>query len=850
MTLYNEILLNGDWELRDEVLSLGLDQAARLSCQEDGWITTPVPGDIHQGLMAAGRIKEPLVGLNSFDCAWTEKRSWWFRRTFEYQPERQDADRVELELNGLDSNAEIFLNGQHIGSHRSAFRPFIKDIKTSLQSGANVLLVRLTTGVETVCEADVEVDGIRPSTEEGNGRPERGDMRRILVRKPQYSFGWDWSPRLATTAIGGDVLLRAMRRACIRQIALRPTQDAHGTVSVAATVTIDQLHFFKSDEGTLTVTLTDAYGNQDSAQAHSLLRSGLTYITLTLTLADPQFWWPNGLGEQHLYRVEAALVFADGTHMVYPAFDFGLRFVELLTDGTFAFCINGKKIFCKGGDWIPADALYARISDERYATLVQQAQAANFNMLRIWGGGLYEREAFYQACDRCGIMLWHDFMFACAPYPDHLDWFRQEVEMEADYQTQRLQHHASLVLWCGNNENTWGFDEWWHSQTQAGALIYNYILPAAVQRNSPEIPYWNSSPYGGAHPNGPDVGDRHHWFDCMMNPQMIKRITPEEYDQCTSLFISEFGYVGACSKETVLDYMGNTPLVETDRTWQHHTNTFEKHTVAAGIRKHYADPEKLDIDGYLLYSGLTQGLMYNYALDSMRANPRCSGSLFWMYADCWGEVGWTIIDYYLRRKVSWYFVRRTYTPLRLILRPAGEGNIRVILANDTIETASFEMEYGYISLDGSFSDLQWVNINAPGLQRTELLTFSRGGHPATQGLWVARTSRQSGIPAAIFRAVDFRQLETRDPRLESKLIPAVDWPAALRTPNLGMVVEVSARGYAHAVQIHLPEGVLAEDNYFDLLPGEIRRVEVHSRGTINSEQIGVSCLFQQPSDEK
>jgi beta-mannosidase len=296
--------------------------------------------------------------------------------------------------------------------------------------------------------------------------------------------------------------------------------------------------------------------------------------------------------------------------------------------------------------------------------------------------------------------------------------------------------------------------------------------------------------------------------------------------------------------------MDGAPLVETDRTWQHHTNTFEKHTVAAGIRKHYADPETLDLDGYLLYSGLTQGLMYNYSLDSMRANPRCSGSLFWMYADCWGEVGWTIIDYYLRRKISWYFVRRTYSPLRLILRPARENGIRVIMANDTLDTASFELEYGYISLDGKFSDLQRASIAAPALQRSELLTFPRGAHPATQGLWVARLLGQAAVPAAIFRAVDFRQLETVDPGLESKFIPAGDRSDARHTPNLPSVVEVSARGYAHAVQIHLPEGTLAEDNYFDLLPGETRRVEVYSRGTIKPEQIRVSCVFQPPSGEK
>ena len=830
--MHHEQLLNGVWDLRNEILTFGLQDAPRLSTLEDGWIPQPVPGDIHQGLMAAGQIKDPLLGMNSVQCSWLESRSWWLRKTFDVKAEWLDADAVELELDGLDSNAEIFLNDRHLGSHRNAFRPFVLDAKSRLKPGRNLLLVRLTTGVETVSDADLdEPDGIRAGTEAGNGRPERGDPRRVMVRKPQYTFGWDWSPRLATVAIAGDVKLRALRDACIRNVCVRPVNSGHH-VAVLARVTVERLHLFTTREGTLAVTLTDAAGRKLRAEQPVLLRSGLNYVDFTMPLEDPRYWWPNGLGEQHLYKIETRLTIASRA-AEFPAFDWGLRFLELdTTPGVFAVVVNGRRVYCKGGNYVPAEALYATATDERYETLVREARDAHFTMLRIWGGGWYEREAFYRACDRYGILIWHDFMFACAPYPDHLEWFRQEVEKEADYQIQRLQRHASLAVWSGNNENSWGFRDWWHGRTKGGAAIYNYILPRAVQNYSPEIPYWNSSPYGGeTSPNCEDVGDRHHWGECMMNPDVEVRTSPEEYDKCNSLFVSEFGYIGSPCRETVTTYLDGAPVDRNSESWRHHTNTFEKGTVEAGIRRHYTDPERLDLDGYILYSGLCQGMMYSYALDSMRSRENCHGSLFWMYNDCWGEVGWTILDYYLRRKISWYFVRRAFAPLRLILRRAGD-QIRILLANDTPKACTFDLEFGYLSLDGSLSDLQTRKAQAPALARTELCRFSPGSHDPTAGLWIARVPGAADIAPGVFGAVSFRQLRTTDPKLA--------WKVVGKGRN-GCAVRVSSVGYAHAVALKLPPDAVPADNYFDLLPGERRQIAVSATAPVDPAAIRVTC---------
>lgn len=826
-------LLNGQWDLREEIISCAPSEAPRIARASDGWIPTPVPGDIHQGLIAAGRITEPLLGINCFDCEWTEHRSWWFRRQFDFEPQWGEAEVVELEMDGLDSAAEIFLNDVHVGSHSSAFRPFVASVKPHLQPGRNVLLVRLSAGVENVSEAQYDsTSGVYPTTQAHNGRSGRGDERRGYVRKPQYSFGWDWSPRVATTAIYGDVILRAMTGATVRDVALRPVRHGSaGEVLVHAAVLLDRFDPYSTAEGRVHVTLRDALGVETTSEERVLVRSGHTTADFTLTLREPRLWWPIGLGEQHLYRVEATLTL-EGRAVSTLSFDYGVRFVELDTDGAFAFVINGRRVFARGANWIPADAIYARVTEERYRALVRDACEANFNMLRVWGGGLYEHEAFYRACDEAGILVWQDFAFACAPYPDHLDSFRVEVEREADHQTRRLRRHASLALWSGNNENTWGLLEWWHDRTRGGAFTYNYILPDAVRRNSPEIPYWNGSPYGGAEPNAEDVGDRHHWGDCMMSPDMAKRITPEEYDKCQSLFLSEFGYVGVCSKETVMTYLDGAPADRQGEVWLHHNNVFEKNTVVAGIRKHYADPEGLTLDEYLLYSGLCQGLMYQHALDSARYRPNCHGALFWMFSDCWGEVGWTITDYYLRRKISWYFVRRAFSPVRLILRAEGEA-VRVIVANDTPDDLALDVEMGYVTLDGSVQELRVRHIPAPAFSRTEAGRIHRAERDPLAGLWVARVAGNDAIPAGIFRAADFRQLRTGDPGLEF---------AVRKSGERDYVASVTAVGYAHAVHLDVPKGAVAQDDYFDLLPGEAREIRVSACDGWDPKGVRVACL--------
>ncbi|MDO8686486.1 MAG: beta-mannosidase, partial [Clostridiales bacterium] len=389
----------------------------------------------------------------------------------------------------------------------------------------------------------------------------------------------------------------------------------------------ENLHAYSTCDIKVLVEIFDCDDSVLRLEKNVVLCSGINYIDFNGVIRDAKLWWPNGMGEPFLYDVKVSV--DSGSKVTsYPGFKFGLRTLKINQDKLswdeklFAIEINGVRTFCKGANWIPADSVYARVTEQKYDILLEEAKEANFNMLRIWGGGIYERDVFYEKCDEYGIMIWQDFMFACSAVPDSLEWFRDEVKKEMDFQTRKLRNHPSLVLWCGNNENYQSADSWFREGDKyryfGGSICYNLIAPTVVRHNCPEIPYWNGSPYGGEFALSDKMGDKHHWGECTMNPDMEKRITPEEYDSVTAKFVSEYGYIGPCCKSTIEKYHAGMPVDIDGRIWKLHNNTFEKDTVAAGVEKHYIDPLGIDLNTYILYAGLCQGLMYGYSLEALR----------------------------------------------------------------------------------------------------------------------------------------------------------------------------------------------------------------------------------------
>ncbi len=830
--------LNEDWQVRCEPLSRGPSDILTVLGAESGWMETQIPSDVRVPLIETGQIKDPVLGLASFDSEWVEDRSWWYRRTFSVEPDVLGMEMIELVLESIDADGDIFLNGHHLGHHRNAHYPFVAKVAGLLNERDNVLLARVTVGAEHINQ-----DQVSPFKTSVGMTYRRGDERRVFLRKPQYVFGWDWGPRIASCGLPKDVYLRASSKVAARGCSVHTVSVTEEKAVLHVTAEIDNLHDYETREGSIDFSMGLSGDGVVARQVSVLLSSGINHIDFDIEVENPELWWPNGMGGQPLYTVALSVSAGELRDELKP-FNLGIRTLELdmseIGNGErmFVFRVNGRRVYSKGGNWVPADSIYGRVDDEKYRRLVSEAKEANFTMLRIWGGGIYEREIFYEECDRMGILIWHDFMFACALYPDNQDWYVREVEREIDFQTRRLRNHPSMALWSGNNENHWGFHDWWVGDSKpefrGGAEIYNYIAPKIVRENCAHIPYWRSSPYGGSDPNGSQIGDRHHWHDCTMNPDMEKRITPEEYDKVTSKFVSEYGYIGPCAKTSIERYHGDEPIERFSDVWNWHNNTFEKDTVMAGITKHYVNADELSLDDYLLYAGVVQGLMYGYSLESLRCVENCWGSLIWMYSDCWGEVGWTIIDYYLSRKPSYYYVKRAFAPVKLILRRKGD-NITVYGVNDTGGDLTLSVEFGYMSFNGSAAKTENRELTLPACDKGPVCQFQTDGSNERNGTYFIRAAggNHQNVPTALLRSGPFRELAVRKPQLTVTGFESIDGACHFT---------VATDVFAHAVHFGIEEAAHLSDSYFDLLPGESKEVHVR-RGDISLESLRPKSLF-------
>ncbi len=820
--------LNNGWSMNEAPLNYGKEMAGYISSQVDGWYNElKLPCDVHMPLIDAGAIKDPVLSDYCFDAEWIENCSWWFKKVINSSELDLSCDVAELVLESLDVNADVFFNGAYLGHHASAFYPFKKDVKEYIHPGENELLIRLTSGLETVSDADLaEIDNA-VCAESSIGRSDRGDKRRAFVRKPTYVYGWDWCPRIGTCAIAKNAYIDCISTAVIRNVSVN-TIEAVNNAKLSLVAEIELLDIVKTADADIKVKISkDEKTSKEITQNDVLLCSGLNYVKFDICIEDAELWWPNGMGDQPLYLIEVS-VNCRGNIYNWPAFKYGIRTISLDTTRTdpenrrFMLVVNGKHIFCKGGDWIPADSIYARVTPEKYDSLILEAKNANFNMLRIWGGGIYERDEFYDACDKYGIMIWHDMMFGCSTFPDHIEDFRDLVGRELDYQTKRLGSRTCLAIFCGNNENHWIFnsDEVCGKvnlkyEKQYGMYISNNMMPDYVRKNCPWVPYWNSSPYGGDEPNADNVGDVHHWHACMMNPDLSLRIEPKEYDKVQARFVTEYGYPGPCSKKSIEEYFDGKTIDRSNRVWNLHNNTFEKKTVNAGIKKHYTD-RSIDLDEYLLYAGMTQSLMLGYSLESLRFKDFCGGGLFWMYNDCWGEVGWTIIDYYLRRKISFYGVKRAFEPLKLILREV-DGKLIVMGCNDTDKDISLNLRVGWVAFDGSNDDSGVLKVIIPTRVRKVLYRLDASRHDIFNGVYYARPE-DGCINPAIFHATDTRNLKLCPPRLRIM---------STKDDGVDLLVNIKADTFCHGVYLDTDADWKLSDNYFDMLPGENRSVRVY-----------------------
>ena len=819
--------LNENWNLCSAPLFWDITFADEVRKKEGEWMKCRLPADVRMPLMENGLIRDPVKADYCFESEWIEQKSWWFLKNFECSEADLDAEVIELVLERLDTDAAVFINGHLLGCQKSVHYPFVKEIKEYIRPGRNELIVRVTTGLEHVDDQQLSQINWAVCREQDNGGKDRSDYRRAFVRRPQYTVGWDWGPRVVTCGITGDVYIRCMSKAAIRQMHVYTSDIQEGQAVLSASVCIENLDMLSTRDCSISVSACRGEKQVAAEYRDCLLTSGDNYFDFELKIENPELWWPNGCGGQPLYQVVCS-VECEGVRDEYRLKAVGIRKLTLDTarlddeNRKFQIVVNGVPIFCKGGDWIPNDSVYARVTDEKVEYLLKEAAGANFNMLRIWGGGLYESDRFYESCAEKGILVWQGFMFACSAYPDHLEFFQELVRKELDYQTKRLGNYACIALFCGSNENHWLFNKYdnprWNVEFRheraLGLYITNHMTKEIIRHNCPEIPYWNSSPYGGRLPNDDTAGDVHRWHNGYMSQNMEERIEPRLYDQVESKFVSEYGCIGPCCLESTREYMGGHALERSGKIWEMHCNVFERNTVLAGIEKHYLDHvQNLPMEEYLLYGGMVQGHILGYSLEAMRFKEKCYGALFWMYNDTWGENGWTIIDYYLRKKISYYFVKRALSHVKFIIR-LEEGNVILMGCNDTLEEVTVTGEWGYVSFDGACRKTAPLTVTIPPATRLCCKKEKLAGEDYKAGIMMYLPG-QSCAEGAYLQLEDMKQLRFSQNRVE---ILSED------QKQDQTCIQMTCSGFAHGV--YVAGDMECSDNYFDILPGEIKTVYV------------------------
>ena len=660
----------------------------------DGWTVRPadgdavprvaatVPGCVHTDLLAAGLIEDPYLDDNETALAWIGRTDWVYETTFEL--DSVPPDRTDLVCAGLDTVATLTLNDVEIGRTANMHRGYRFDVGAVLRPGANTLRVRLDSAYR-YAEGHRDRLGDRP-----NAYPQPFNF----IRKMACNFGWDWGPTLVTAGIWQRIGLQSWAVARLAEVRPQVTVDAAGVGRVEVHVLLDRV---TGEDVTVTA---EVAGRSVDAR----ITGGGTEAVLSLAVEDPELWWPRGYGAQPLHELRVTLDAGDGTALDTWSRRIGFRSVRVDTTpdaaGTpFTLVVNDVPIFVRGVNWIPDDVFDNRVTRERLADRFAQACAANVNYLRVWGGGRYESEDFYELADSAGLMVGQDFLFACAAYPEE-EPFASEVAAEARENVVRLAPHPSLMMWTGNNENIWGHEDWgWKAalgEATWGAGYYFGLLPAITAELDPGRPYWPGSPWSGrseVHPNDPAHGTMHIW-DVWNTDDYTK------YREYRPRFVAEFGYQAPPAYATLRRALSDEPITHDSPGMAHHQKAVDgDQKLQRGLDAHLPAPQ--DFDDWHYLTQLNQARALSYGIEHFRSlRPHCMGAIMWQLNDCWPVTSWAAIDGDGRRKPLWYALRRSYADRLLTVQPR-DGAPALVAVNDSAEAWSVAARVSRRALNGA-----------------------------------------------------------------------------------------------------------------------------------------------------
>ncbi|WP_454190870.1 beta-mannosidase [Paenibacillus sp. Marseille-Q7038] len=790
------------------------------------WVGASVPGDVHTALIERGIIDPPYYGHNDIKSRWVEQKEWWYRTTFTLDEISGEGERTEILFEGLDTFARVYVNGHEIGKTENMLRSYRFDITRVIRKGWNSIAIRFDP--LSIHYQDKELFDWSSYTKE-----------RAWIRKAAMNYGWDWGPRMVTTGIWGKVHINQYRKARIENVYARTIQADQNLAIVHLTANVKNYH--KEASCSVIIALKDQDGKVVD-QATTPVESGNAHMELRIS--SPHLWWTHDLGTPYLYQLEVRL-FAEEEILDSYEEAIGIRTVELaLQDAegrdAFAFILNGVKVYAKGANWIPADHLIGSIPDQKYKDLIDLAASGQMNMLRVWAGGIYEKDIFYEECDRRGILVWQDFAFANALFPDFNHDFMENVRGEVVDNVIRLRNHASLALWCGNNEIDWLYD----MKTASGDItspfygekIYHELIPEVLEELDPLRPYWPSSPYGakgGYDANDPGSGDRHNWqvWHGSVYPRMsgevplldysIQGVSFKNYKQDDALFSSEFGMHASANRYTL-----EKNIPEGQFYWDSpemaYRNKDTNHQKGILLMEGYTGIPK-DIEEYMDFSMLTQAEGLKYGIEHFRRNQaRNSGALVWQLNDSWPGTSWSMIDYELLPKASFYYGKRFFAPILLSLDYEPGEELKVWLINDTLEVCQGTLELKVFTFDGEEVYSTSVEVAAEAQSVNGYLTLEEA--EVLQG---RRAEEVIVELSSLAIPVPVNRYYLRDPK--ELVLPDTNLLVEVDEANSVVVVTAPDR-LARFVKLELPLGnVIYSDNYFDLLPGEQKVVEIRHR---------------------
>ncbi|MCL5995736.1 MAG: glycoside hydrolase family 2 protein [Chloroflexi bacterium] len=800
-----KVSLNGAWRV---------SQTGESGPARSGSIAAQVPGCIHTDLIAAGKIPNPYYRDNEHALQWIGEVDWVYSRNITVPASLLKHEKVLLRCEGLDTFATITLNGAEVARTNNMFRTWEFDVKHLLKPGRNTIEVRFDSTIPYIMQKQSEryLHGWSPEYEVSG---------RAWVRKEPCNYGWDWGPVFITCGIWRAIELVGFNAARLTGVKILQNHDVAGQVTLDVTPELESL-----GEAPLSTRVTVAY----AGEAVSTVTTPAPQAA-SLAIANPRLWWPNNLGDQPLYDVNVELLDGQGQVLDSTSRRMGLRTLVLdrhpdQWGESFQFVVNGIPFFAKGGNWIPADTFATAMTHDRYHDLLQSVKDANMNMLRLWGGGIYEQDVFYDLCDELGICIWHDFMFACSTYPTFDEDFLSNVRAEAEDNVRRVRHHPSIALWCGNNELEQGLvSPEWTDRTMSWddyGKLFDTLLPAVTGTLDPQRSYWPASPHTPCADrsdfNNPTCGDAHLW-DVWHGRRPF-----EWYRTCTHRFNSEFGFQSFPEPKTVYGYTEPEDRNVTTYVMELH----QRSGIGNAVIMHYMLdwfrlPASFEMTLYL--SQILQGMAMKYAVEHWRrAMPRGMGTLYWQIDDCWPVASWSSIDYHGHWKALQYMAKKFYAPILVsAVEDTGTGKVEIHLTNDTLQASAGDVAWRLTDAQGKSLARGKVAAQIDPLKSALVETLDLSGPLKKHGarnlmLWLEYVVKGKRISTNFATFARPKHLELADPAIQ------------LQAESLGdnqFEVTLTAAKPALWAWLEL-DGIDARfsDGFMHLFPGGSQRVAV------------------------